>query len=266
MSIKKKSWIKNYAKVGYLSKGIVYILVGSLTAMTAIGIGGEKASNTDAMLQINSLPGGGFLLILLGLGLAGYSLLRLIQAIRDTENEGKEAKGIGKRIAYAFSGLVYASFAFISFKIAIGQKNSSSGGSKEKMAVAELLQKPFGKWIAIAIGLVMIGNGLYQIMKAYKGSFMKDINGLPGDQYRTLKKAGRAGFTARGIVFSIIGFLFVKAAWYNNPSSAEGTEGAFTFLQTSPFGSYLLGIVALGLVCYGLFMFVQAKYSNININ
>ncbi|MGV3539863.1 MAG: DUF1206 domain-containing protein [Rufibacter sp.] len=263
---KIKNLIERYAKAGYVAKGFVYILVGILTAMAALGIGGKIASNSDAFLEIKKMPGGGFILGILAAGLIGYSLWRFIQALLDTEAKGNKAKGIGKRLAYAFSGLIYASLAYLAFMIGTHSKTNNNSTSKEQDLLSELLQKPFGKWLAIIIGIATIGNGLYQLKKAYSKSFLKDVHGLPRDKFDFLAKSGQAGFAARGLVFTIIGGLFVKAAWHQNPSEAEGTKGAFTFLGTSPFGSWLLTVVALGLVGYGLFMFVRAKYSDISLN
>ncbi|WP_240337039.1 DUF1206 domain-containing protein [Rufibacter psychrotolerans] len=266
MDQQNKRRIESFAKAGYVAKGVVYILVGVLTAMAAFGLGGQKSSNSEALVQVKELPGGGFLLGILAAGLAGYSVWRLIQAIKDTEQKGTSAKGIGRRVAYAFSGLLYGSLAFLALRIGMGNGGNTSGGSKEKMVIAELLDKPMGKYLAILIGLITIGNGAYQLKKAITGSFMKEVRHLPAGQFNLLKRAGQAGFASRGIVFSIIGFLFVRAAWLQRPQEAEGTKGAFTFLQTSPFGDLLLGIVSLGLIGYGVFMFVQARYSDISID
>jgi hypothetical protein len=157
--------------------------------------------------------------------------------------------------------------AFLAFKIGTGSETNNGGSRGREQSVAtELLSQPFGKYLAIVIGLLTIGNGIYQLSKAVKASFMKDVTGLPSDKYNMLKKAGQAGFAARGIVFSIIGFIFVRAAWQQRPQDAEGTEGAFTFLQSSPFGNVLLAVVAIGLIGYGIFMFVQAKYSDISMD
>ncbi|WP_210489305.1 DUF1206 domain-containing protein [Rufibacter aurantiacus] len=267
MNQQRKHWIESFAKAGYIAKGFVYILVGALTAMAAFGIGGKKASSSDALTQVKDFPAGGLLLSILAVGLVGYSIWRFVQAIHDTEHKGSNAKGIGKRLAYAFSGLIYGSLAFAAFKIlSSGGNNSGEGGSKEKDLVSGLLDQPFGKWLVIIIGLITIGNGIRQLIKGTTASFMKDVRGLPRDRFDVLKKAGQAGFTARGVVFSIIGFLFVRAAWLQNPQEAGGTQSAFSFLQTSPFGNVLLAVVALGLIGYGVFMFVQAKYSDISIN
>ncbi|KAA3438844.1 DUF1206 domain-containing protein [Rufibacter hautae] len=259
--------MESFAKAGYIAKGFIYILVGALTAMAAFGIGGKKASSSDALSQVKDFPAGGFLLSVLAVGLVGYSLWRFLQAIKDTEHKGSDAKGIGKRLAYAFSGLIYGSLAFAAFKLVSGSGGGSgSGGSKEKDLVSSLLDQPFGKWLVLLIGLITIGNGIRQLIKGTTASFMKDVKGLPRDRFDVLKKAGQAGFTARGIVFGIIGFLFIRAAWLQNPQEAGGTQSAFSFLQDSPFGNVLLGIVALGLIGYGVFMFVLAKYSDISVD
>ena len=62
------------------------------------------------------------------------------------------------------------------------------------------------------------------------------------------------------IVVGIIGFLFMKAAIQANPNEAGGTEGAFSFIQSSSYGSILLGIIAIGLACYGVYMLIKARY------
>ncbi|MFC6998141.1 DUF1206 domain-containing protein [Rufibacter roseus] len=265
MNSKQKEWIKNIAKLGYAAKGIVYFITGALTAAYALNMGGKKSSSTESLQFINTLTGGKFLLGVIGTGLLCYSVWRIIMAVRDTEEEGTSAKGTGKRIAFAFSGLLYGSLAFASFKYISGT-GSSSNGSNEKAITSKLLDLPFGKWLVILVGLITIGNGIYQIIKGVSGKYMKDISGLEADKRNALRKAGKVGFISRGIVFSIIGFLFVKAGWLHSASTAEGTSGAFSFLQTWPYGSWLLAAVAIGLMAYGFFMFVQAKYSNISIS
>lgn len=266
MQQNKKDWIVKYAKVGYVAKGIVYCLIGILTAMYALGIGGEKASKSDAFMEIKELPGGGFLLGLVAAGLIGYSLWRFTQAIADTENKGTDFKGIGKRIAYFISGITYTAIAYLAFKIGLTNSGGSGDGSSQKMFLAELLDKPFGKYLAIVVALIVIGNGLVQLTRAVTGSFMKDVHGMPQDQFMTLERAGRFGYAARGVVFAILGYLFMKAAWNRNPSQAESTEGAFDFLQANPMGHIMLAAVAIGLLGYGIFMFVRARYSDISFS
>ena len=72
--------------------------------------------------------------------------------------------------------------------------------------------------------------------------------------------AGKIGYVARGIVWLIIGWLFVKAALEANASKAGDTEDAFQFLATASYGSYILGEFGMGLCFYGLFNLIRARY------
>ncbi len=81
-----------------------------------------------------------------------------------------------------------------------------------------------------------------------------------------IKHVGKVGLIARGVVVGIIGYLFLRAAIESNASKAGGTEGAFSFIQDSSYGSILLGIVAIGLACYGAYMLVKARYKALPAN
>lgn len=55
----------------------------------------------------------------------------------------------------------------------------------------------------------------------------------------------------------------MQAALHSNPNEARGLGGALQTLSRQPFGPYILGTVALGLIAYGTFMFVVARYRRI---
>lgn len=71
---------------------------------------------------------------------------------------------------------------------------------------------------------------------------------------------GRFGFAARGVIFCIIGFFLVLAAYQTDAGETRGLGGAMRAVEQQPFGAWLLALVAAGFVSYGLFMFVLAKY------
>jgi hypothetical protein len=73
------------------------------------------------------------------------------------------------------------------------------------------------------------------------------------------------GCVARGVVFCILGFLFVRAAIKANPREAQSTDGAFEFIKSN-FGNWVMAAVALGLFAYGVFMFVRAKHEKMNFD
>ncbi|WP_162053103.1 DUF1206 domain-containing protein [Pontibacter pamirensis] len=257
-------WVENFAKFGLSAKGVVYCLIGVLAFMSAFELGGQSTEGADrsgTFQFILEQPFGKWLLGIVAAGLACYVLWRFIQAIQDTEHEGSDAKGIAKRLRYAFSGLIYAGLAYLAANMALGNGGGSGGDSRQTLA-SELLQQPFGQWL---VGIVAVGTmiaGLYQIYHGYSEDYKKKIRstGLKNDVEDTMIRAGMAGFIARGIVWLVIGYMFLQAALHSNAQEAGGSSRAFAFLEEASYGSYLLGAVALGLICYGVFMFMRAKY------
>lgn len=240
--------------------------MGLLALLAATGqSGGQTADKKQAVQTLQDLPGGQVLLGLMALGLLGYIVWRFTQAVRDTESKGSGAKGIGRRIGYAGSGLLYAGVAWYAAQLAFsGSADSGGSGSTQQTLTAKVLSWPAGDWIIIAIGLITIGSGIYQIYRAYSGSFHKhvDSSDLPAAQRNTVYRTGQIGYTARGIVMALIGYFFVQAGRQSRAAAVGTTDEAFDLLATM--GPAVLGIVALGLMAYGLYMLVQARYPVLN--
>ncbi|GEO03277.1 membrane protein [Adhaeribacter aerolatus] len=264
----RPQWTENFARFGMAAKGVVYSLVGALAFMAAFEINGnsEQGAGKQGVFQfILEQPFGKILLGIVTLGLVCYTIWRFIQAFMDSESKGADAKGIGKRIGYAFSGVIYGSLAFYAAKLVLGSGSSSGGGDSRQTLAGKLLEQPFGQWLVGIVAIVTMGMGLYQIYKAISGKYLKNVQtaSIKSEIKDMLMKAGKVGYIARGIVWGIIGFLFLKAAMNSNAQEAGGTSSAFQFLEQS-YGSILLGAIAIGLVCYGVFMFVRARYEVIN--
>lgn len=266
MNGNQSKWAEKAARIGYVTKGIVYFLIGGLSAMAAFGLGGDVSGKRDVFQWIIGLPFGRILLGLVAVGLLAYVSWRFIQAVKDPENRGNDFQAIMKRIGIAASGIAYAAIAFYAGKLAL-QPGGDNGGDSRQFIISKLLQQPAGQWIVGAIALFFVGLGIYYIFKAVTGKYKKRIDSdkMKEEERKALMTAGRFGYTARGIVIGIVGILFLKAAMNSNASQADGTEGAFHFLQSTGYGPWLMGVVALGLMAYGIFCFVMAKYRPINI-
>ncbi len=258
----KDEAIEKLARFGMAAKGVVFIILGVLTAMAAFNEGGQKAGQSDALKFIYSQPFGQVLLALLAVGLIGYVVWRFVQAFRDPENEGDDKKGIAKRIGYGVSGLLYGVLAFEAIRMLFQSGSSGGGGGGNKQIVSILLEQPFGQILVGVVAIAFAVKAVSSIYKSVTGKFMEDINVGQLDQKvkKIIKNTGTAGLLARGIVVGIVAFFFLKAAIQANASQAGGTEQAFGFIQDSSYGSWLLGLVAIGLACYGVFMVVKARY------
>lgn len=265
----KPRWISNFARFGLTAKGVVYCLVGVIAFMAAFEIGRsseQEAGKQGAFRFLLEQPYGKILLGLVAIGMLSYSLWRFIQTFKDTEDKGTDAKGIGKRIGYAFSGFVYLALAFYAAKLVLGSGGGSGSGDSRQTLARELLSQPLGQWLLGAVAIGVMATGVYQLYRAFSERYMKKVQAsrLKPEWQKTLIRAGKIGYSARGIVWLIIGYMFLQAAMQSDSSEAGGSGKAFQFLESSSYGSYLLGAVALGLICYGVFMFVRAKYETIS--
>jgi heme/copper-type cytochrome/quinol oxidase subunit 2 len=257
-----KNWMNRIARVGLVSKGIVYVILGALAFMAAFELAGqsnEKASRTGVFDFIKDFPGGIWLLMLLAAGLLCYSIWRGVQAVTNTNDEEKV---LTKRIRYFFSGLIYLFVAYTAVQIAL-QQNKSNGDKNQQMA-SELLNKPYGVWLLAIAALIIAAVGIYQIYYGLSGKYKKHVQKL---NLHTLKsslllRAGKIGYIARGLVWLVISFLLIQAAVHAKSSEAGDTSKAFQFIEDSEFGSYLLAILGVGLIAYGIFNFIRARYEN----
>ncbi|MDC6388386.1 DUF1206 domain-containing protein [Maribacter sp. PR1] len=256
--------IKKAAKTGFAAKGVVYLITGVLAFMAAFNLGGQKAGKLEVIDFLENQPFGKFILVALGLGLCCYALWRFIQSIQDPENIGDDSKGAVKRISFFISGLIYMGLGFFAILNAFSQ-SGSGGGSKSSMIPSEYQQ-----YIFLAVGICLAGKSIYQFIKAYKGKFISKFNlkAMSDSKKRKfIKNMGYAGLTARGILVGIVAYFFVTAGLSIGGSASsgmQGTSGAFSFLQQNSSGPWLMGLVAAGLACYGVYMFTMSKYRSFN--
>lgn len=251
-----EEWIKKYARVGIFAKGVVYILVGGLATFAAFNIGGKASGKSGAFQFVLSQPMGKIMLALIALGLIGYVVWRMIQTFKNPED-----KGFFSRVGYFSSGLFYALISFTAAQMIFTGGGGDSSG-KQQYYISTILDETWGQIAIAAVSLIFFGRAIYHLYRALSGNFAKKLDEIDLNQKarQVLIKAGLVGYIARAVVIGVIGFLFMKAAWQANSSETGGTEKAFELLQQSVAGPVLLGIVALGLVAYGIFMIVKARY------
>jgi hypothetical protein len=260
-----KPWVVWLARLGYASRGVVYAVVGILGFLAAVSPGGRTTNTQGALYTIARQPFGRTLLGVVGVGLLGYALWRLIQAVLDPEGKGTSPKGIAKRASYAISALAYGGLGLSAFKIVSGLRTSQ--GSSQQDWTATLLAQPFGQWLVGIVGLVVIASALNTLYIAYGAKFRDKLKTGEMSQREDvwITRAGRAGFGARGVVWLIIGWFFVRAALHSNARESGGLANALDALARQSYGSLLLGIVATGLVAYGAYALAEARYRRIYV-
>jgi hypothetical protein len=257
-----RKWIEYAGRLGYATKGIVYLIVGGLAAAAGWGAGGATTGSEGAISTIAKQPFGQTLLWLVAAGLAAYCLWRLVEAVTDPDRKGHDAKGIATRIGYAVSGIAYGFLAWKAAPFSASQPSSGSGSGAKEGLVAQVLAWPFGKWIVGAVGIIVVGYGCYQIYRGIAERFMDKYNQtyMSPKEQKVAKYAGKFGLTARGITFGVIGTFIVVAAVQLNPDQIKGVGEALDVLARQPYGMWVLLAVGIGLAFYGVFCLVQAKY------
>jgi hypothetical protein len=205
-------------------------------------------------------PFGKVLLILVAVGLAGYSLWRFIHVLL---GHGPEHTDSGlDRVAAFGSGVVYALICAIAIEILLG--SGASSGSAQK-PTAGVLGWPGGSWMVGIAGAVLCGVAVYQGYRGISKDFLDDSKTeemSPGLR-KWVTWIGTFGHLARMVVFGLVGVFLIKAAVDYDPNKAVGLDGALAKLANHSYGSMLLGIVAAGLVAFALYSLTDARYRRI---
>ncbi|RZJ31139.1 MAG: DUF1206 domain-containing protein [Flavobacterium sp.] len=260
----KNSVIKPIAQAGLTAKGLVYCLLGLLAFMAAFSLGRQSADSTNRKAVfdfVGEQTGGKIMLGAIALGLVCYVFWRFFQAVRKSSGNDKKSKQAAKRLRYCASGVIYAIVAYQVIKRLLASQSGSKDSSHD--AVQELLAKSYGEVVVGVIAAVLLIIGLYQVYYGLSEKYKKHVDKvISGNKADVLLNSGKIGYVARGVVWALMSFLLFRAAVYSNASQAGDTSKAFGFLKDTSYGSWLLAAVALGVICYGTFCFVRARYEN----
>lgn len=251
------------ARFGYASKGAVYGTTGLLALNLALGRGGQATDTQGALTRIQDLPLGGVLIWLLVVGLVGYALWQLLRALLDPERHGAAPGGLVKRAGYALSSVTNFALAYFAYRLAA--QGSAPAGQGQGDIVRQVLEWPGGQVLLGLAGLALLGFGGVQVAHALSGKFMKHValRDFAARHASAVKRVGQAGVAARGVVLGAVGASLTLGAWKGSASGVRDTAGVLTWLRDQ--GDGLLGIVALGTLCYGVWCVVQALYRRIKI-
>lgn len=262
-AVHNNPWVEPLARFGYAARGVVYAVAGLLAIQAAFGGGGQTTGQEGALQRIAEQSR--FLLVLVAIGLAGYALWRFVQAVLDPEGKGTDPKGLAVRGMRVASGIVYSGLAITAARLASGSGGGRGGGEGSVGFTANLMSKPFGRWLVVLAGLAVIVSAFYQLKESYTKKFRErlKLQEMNADEERLATRTGQLGLAARGIVFLIAGWFLVQAGLRFDPSQARGLGGALETLASQPYGPWLLGLVALGLVAFGAYSFLEARYRRI---
>lgn len=250
------------ARFGYFCIGTIYVLIG-VWAMLALWRVADPAADEQRILQrMTSLPLGVALIAVLALGTLGYIVWLIFEAIFDPYRFGNRPTGVIARIGIALSAVAYGKIATSAAIVLIG---SGTDGERQRQRVAQqVMDWSAGRWLLGVAGLAVAIVGLYQIKYVHDGEHRRRI------AFRRLGRFARvavdvlgwAGYGARCAILLVLGWFLVRAAWLMNANKVGDTDSAFDFLGLGggTFGDTVFSTVALGTICYGLFLYINGLW------
>jgi hypothetical protein len=236
-------------RIGFATRGLLYIVVAILILRTG------RAEDPSGALEYLGRGGGQILLGVMAAGLLAYGIWRVADAAFDIERHGSDRKGAMERAGAGVSGIVHLVLAWQAVRL---MRGAALSGDSTHAGTQAALQLP-GGWALVLLGAaVLFVLGAVQLLKAIKGSFLRYLDPAIAQQ-PWVQWSGRAGYAARGLVFLISGYLLVRAGMDEEARQAGGMAHALSWL-TNPFDL----IVGAGLLAFGLFSLVEARYRQLH--
>lgn len=250
----KKS-LRTTAIIGFISKGIIFVVIGLLSLLAALNMGGESSGTNQAFLFLKKQAFGQFLLVALGTGLLCYSFWMFVRSIKDPENIGKSRKAKIIRFGLFTTGLVYTVFALLAFYHIFNFSSEDSNTTYLDFLGSSTLSIIF-----ICIGIILAIQAVILGVGVFKGDLLDQFHLEGHSGSRLIRIGGKFGFYSRTFVVAIIAYFFLRAGIYSGSHEIKGIQDAFSFLDQSFVGRILMAFTAIGFVSYGLFYILLSRY------
>jgi hypothetical protein len=245
------------ARSGFAVMALLHIVIGAIAIALALGKQGQ-AEPTGAIEQLAANPWGPAVMWACLVGCAGLSLWQLSEATLRARHF-PAGERLGKLISSGFLAVAYGSVGLSFAGFGVGLRGDSGDSTKDFSTA--LVRSPFGVPALVALGLTVIGVGIYFIVKGVRKQFKEELHHFEGTRRgRVISGLGVAGHAAKGVALTLVGLLFVVAAVRNEPGESTGLDGSLKALRDHPAGPYLLMAIAAGLISYGLFALIRAKF------
>lgn len=236
-------------RLGYLASGVLHVMLGVIAIQVAWFHSPTTADQSGAFAALARHPVGALALVVVAVGFAGLAVWNVTEAVGS-------ARGVGDRAKAASKSVVYGVLAWTAVGFAWGTPSSAEEQSRD--FTASLLTHPRGRFAVAAVGVVVLGVAVYHVHKGWTRKFLQDLVKSPS---RFVTAAGRVGYVARGIALALVGGLFVAAGVRARPDEAGGLDTALRTLGEENFGAFLLTVIAVGLVAYGVYSFARARWT-----
>ena len=264
-------WLRAGSRLGLACRGTVYLLVGYLAfrlALASHGRAGAPASGAGAVQAAVAPAWGRIPLVLLVAGLAAYALTQLVEAVfRPAHTTG--AMGAWRQRAVSSWGfLLNSAFCVSTARLLAETPREQTAQSEHRQdtgMAAELLRTGWGKAVLVLAGILVVAGGLEAARRAVRLNFRERFTAEHMSRALAVitRALGAFGCTARAVVFVLTGVFLIKAAVLSSAGQAKGLDAVFRSVASTAYGPWLLALLASGLLCYGLYCLIEARYRDL---
>lgn len=258
-----KSWERWVAHAGYVAEGVLYLLIGTFALLATIDTSQQPNGTKGILIRLSLTAPGELLLAAVALGLASFVAWQLLVAILDPEHRRDRHRHRSRtliRVEHLFSGALHTVLVIEAMRILFGFGRGTSGARTQKEWIVRALEAPLGRYVVGAVGIGIAVYGLYQGYRAVTRNRDSRVDLRRTRLRPILNLLGIFGLLARGAMFSLIGVYLTRAAWQLHVGYAVGVAGALGSLRHEPYGEWMLGTMAVGLVSYGLWQIAKEPY------
>jgi hypothetical protein len=254
-----RTFLRTLARLGYAARGTVYVLTGLLAGLTAAGYRHESDDTQGALLLVHRSPFGDILLSALTIGLLAYAVWSLLRAIFDPEGEARRPGGWMRRMSLFFTSIFYFGLAPLTVQTVRGMAEHPQGDKNARHWTARLMAFPLGRWAVAGVGIGFLIYVAHELIRSRR-PMANDRLAIGESAHRWIHWMIRFGLVSRAIIFSLVGFFLLIAAFHYDPHRVQGLNGAMRFVSREPAGRWLLAFVAAGFIAYGSYDLILCRY------
>jgi hypothetical protein len=258
--------LRHLASLGLLGYALLHLLVAWLAVELAWGPQPARGTTTDsagALVVLHRSPGGPVLLWALAVGLGGLALWQAVEVVRHHRrlpDPGPERRrAVVQLVKTVGTALLYGYLAVSAARAAVGDGRHRAN---ERATVRGVLSWPGGQELVVAVGLVVVGIGIYLVRKGLRSDFADEIDlGTVSKPLRTAtRRCIQVGFVLKGIALALVGGVVAWAAATFDPAQATGLDGALRLLAAEPYGRWMLTAIAAGLASFSVYCLARARH------
>jgi hypothetical protein len=249
--------LNTFARLGFVARGIAYIVIGVIAVMLAFGVARHEPDRAGAIEAIADKPFGYLLLWILVIGFLALAVWRFVQAAQKRLNPTE-----GHRVMALLCGIAYAIAFYSTLMFVVHGTKPASDDSTARDYTAQMLSLDGGRVLVAFAGIVLVALGIVMAVRGFSAEFTRHLRmgWMSRGTQDVVVRLGQAGYVARALVVAGIGIAALDAAITYNAGEAKGVDGVLRSFAQTTFGPWLLVLVALGLIAFGILSFFEAKW------